>query len=351
MPTIRADALTDFTAALLAATGSNPEEAETVARHLVAGNLRGHDSHGVGMMPQYVRNVQAGALRPNQRATLVQDSGAIAVFDGGMGYGQMIASAATADAIGRARTHGVGIYGLRNTHHVGRVGAYGEQALEAGLIFIAFVNVITPSARAAPHGGARGRYGTNPVCIAFPAAGGTEAVVLDFATTGLAAGKIRVAHNEGKQLPPGMLLDEHGNPTTNPGDFFASANASMLSFGAHKASGLALACELLAGALTGSGVIQQSALGKPAIRNGMLAILLDPARFGALDAIRAETEAIVAWVKSAPPAPGMDAVLVAGEPERIAMAERLANGIRIDAVTWKDLTDIAASLGVAAPTP
>jgi len=346
---VSAGELERHAAAILAGAGSDAAEATLVASHLVGANLRGHDSHGVGMLPTYVSNVRLGALRPNQHAELVQDSGPIAVFSGNMGYGQVIASEATAVAIARARDHGVGIFGLRQTHHVGRVGAYAEQALAAGMIFIGFVSVLTPAARSAPYGGRRGRFGTNPVCIGFPADRAEGPVLLDFATTGLAAGKIRVAHNSGKALPEGMLIDGAGEPTTDPGVFFSDRDSSMLSFGGYKASGLALACELLAAALTGSGVIQQSELGRPAIRNGMLGIVLDPGRFGALEDIRAQTTALIDWVKSAPPAPGFAGVMVAGDPEQRALAERRAAGIAIDAVTWRELVAAGASVGVGLP--
>jgi hydroxycarboxylate dehydrogenase B len=346
---ITADRLRDYAAAILRAAGSAQAEADLVADHLVGANLRGHDSHGIGLIPIYVRNLKNGALRANQHARLVQDSGAIAVWDGNMGFGQVIASEACADAIERSGEHGVALFALRNTHHVGRVGAYGAQAVAGGRVFIAFVNVITPNARAAPFGGKTGRYGTNPICIAFPATREEGPVLLDFATTGVAAGKIRVAYNSGKPLPPGMLIDGEGNPTTNAADFFEGAGC-MLSFGAHKASGLALACELLAGALSGSGAIQQSRLGKPAIQNGMFAIVIDPARFGALDAIRAETDAVLDWVKSASPTPDTDAVKVAGDPEFHTMGNRNAEGIPVDSGTWKELNEAAASVGVGPPT-
>ena len=346
---ISAEELRRYAACIISGAGSIDAEARIVAEHLVGANLRGHDSHGVGMIPAYVSNVRVGALRANQHATLVQDSGPIAIFDGNMGYGQVIASEATEVAIARADEHGLGIFGLRQTHHVGRVGAYAEQALAAGMVFIGFVNVITPSARSAPFGGRRGRYGTNPICIGFPAAGADGPVLLDFATTGLAAGKIRVARHQGKSLPPGMLIDGQGMATTDPAVFFEDRDSSMLSFGGYKASGLALACELLAGALTGSGVIREAVLGKPAIRNGMLGIVLDPARFGALDDIRAEAEAVIDWVKSAPSGPDSSGVMIAGDPERRAMAERAVAGIAVDGVTWAELGAAASLVGAGPP--
>jgi hydroxycarboxylate dehydrogenase B len=344
---IDADALRTFAQDILLAAGSDMPEAREVARHLVEANLKGHDSHGVGMIPTYVQNVRAGILRPNIHASRVHGNGPIAVFDGGMGYGQIIVREAVAWAAERAKEDGVAVFALRNTHHIGRVGTYGEQAAEAGLISIHFVNVLTNSARVAPFGGAAGRYGTDPVCITFPGTGGVPPIVLDFATSRSAAGKIRVAYNEGKQLAPGMLIDGAGNETTDPGAFLRERTASLLPFGEHKGSGLALICQLLAGALTGAGTMHADMPGNRGVRNGMLSILLDPGRFADPAALSQDVSTLVGWVKSSPPLPGTESVLVAGEPERNAMARRRIKGISIDAVSWKELLEAAQLAGLA----
>jgi uncharacterized oxidoreductase len=344
---LHAETLERFAEAILKTSGSLDDEARTVARHLVAANLRGHDSHGIGMIPTYLHSLKAGALVPNRHATMVRDSGAIRVFDGAKGYGQIIATEAVEWAIGQAGANGVAIFALRNTHHVGRVGAYGEQAAKAGLISIFFVNVLTVSARTAPFGGREGRYGTDPICITFPATDSSPPVVLDFATSAVAAGKIRVAYNEGKTLPPGVYIDEDGRETRDPAIFIRDRKGAMLSFGGHKASGLALVCELLAGALTGSGAIQESALGSEGVRNGVLALVFDPAKFIDRAELNGEVDRLIAWVKSAPPLAGTDPVLVAGEPERLTLRQRSSDGIAIDERTWGELLQAAESAGVS----
>jgi hydroxycarboxylate dehydrogenase B len=345
---IGAEKLREFAGAIIAASGSAEAEAREVANHLVEANLKGHDSHGVGMIPTYMRNVEAGRLHPNRHATLVSESGSIAVFDGGMGYGQVIAREAMDWAIAKTKASGLGVFALRNTHHVARVGAYGEQAAACGLISIHFVNVLIAPGRVAPFGGAVGRFGTDPVCITFPGLGAAPPVVLDFATSRVAAGKLRVAMNAGKKLPSGVLIDAQGNDATDPAVFYRE-NGAMLPFGEHKGSGLALACELLAGVLTGGGAMQGD-LPNHGVKNGMFSIVLDPARFGDLDGMRREAESLIGWVKSAPPRPGVDAVLVAGEPERKAMKERGASGIAIDDNSWKELVEAARSVGLSAAT-
>jgi uncharacterized oxidoreductase len=345
---IAAGSLAEFTNAVLTAAGSDPEEAQIVAAHLVEANLKGHDSHGVGMLPQYWRNLVSGNLVPGRHAEVAVDSGAIRVFDGGRGYGQIIAREATAWAIEKVRSDGIGMYGLRNSHHVGRVGTYGEQAAAAGFASIQFVNVLSPSARQAPFGGREGRFGTNPVCIAFPPVGDIPAFVLDFATTALAVGKIRVAHNKGAALPAGTYIDDDGHETTDPSVLLRDRKGALLSFGGYKATGLALACELLAGVLTGSGANRQPPSTRPDITNGMLSIVFDPARLTGAEMLHEEVGAVLGWVRSSRPRFPGERVLIAGEPEMIAMAERREHGILFDGQSWADIRAVALEAGLSA---
>jgi len=343
---IAADALTRFAEAIIAGTGSEAGEAREVATHLVEANLKGHDSHGVGVIPGYVKYAKEGRLKPNQHATIVSETGPIAVFDGQMGYGQVTAREATEWAIAKAKSIGVGIFALRNTHHVARVGTYGELAAASGLVSIHFVNVMLAPGRVAPFGGIGGRFGTNPICITFPAAQGRPPVVLDFATSRVAAGKLRVAMNEGKEFPHGYLIDEQGNDATRPAVFYRE-NGAMLPFGEHKGSGLALACELMAGVLTGGGAMQAS-FPNHGIKNGMFSIVLDPARFGDWGWMEREAATLIDWVKSSPRRPGVDDLMIAGDPERKSREKRLKSGIPVDANTWKELLAAAEQVGVPA---
>jgi hydroxycarboxylate dehydrogenase B len=343
---IAADALTRFAEAIIAGTGSAAAEAREVATHLVEANLKGHDSHGVGVIPGYVKYAREGRLKPNQHAKLVSETGPIAVFDGQMGYGQVTAREATEWAIAKAKSIGVGIFALRNTHHVARVGTYGELAAAAGMVSIHFVNVMLAPGRVAPFGGIGGRFGTNPVCITFPPVNGKPPVVLDFATSRVAAGKLRVAMNEGKEFPPGYLIDAEGKDATRPAVFYRE-NGAMLPFGEHKGSGLALACELMAGVLTGGGAMQAS-FPNHGIKNGMFSIVLDPTRFGDWGWMEREAATMLDWVKSSPTRPGVEEVMIAGDPERKTRAKRLQSGIPVDANTWKELIEAAGQVGVPA---
>lgn len=333
--------LLGFANRIVAAGGSSSDEADIVASHLVEANLRGHDSHGVGMLVAYVRDLENGTLRANQAPEIVSDSGTISVWDGQAGYGQVVARKAVEWAIEAARTHGVAVNGLRNAHHIGRVGTYGEIAAKAGMVALHFVNVASGPPPVAPFRGREGRFLTNPVCIAIPGTATTEPILLDFATSRVAMGKVRVAHNAGKPMLAGALLDHDGKPTINPSVMYSEPQGVVLPFGEHKGSGLALVCELLAGAIVGSPTVTSRTPPDRGIINGMLSIVIDPARLSTRDSMMAEIDSMVAWVKSAKPADPDAPVLVAGEPERIAKAERMAKGIEIDETTWGQLMGIA----------
>src|SRR5690242_6859294 len=147
------------------AAGSNDKEATLVAEQLVEANLRGHDSHGVGMLPAYIQNVRKGSLHPNQHIKVLSDHGSILSIDGQMGYGQTIGTEAIALGVERAQKTGLALVALRNSHHLGRIGTWAEQCLAANLVSIRFVNVIGSPPRVAPFGGSDARFGTNPFCV------------------------------------------------------------------------------------------------------------------------------------------------------------------------------------------
>src|ERR1700748_495153 len=183
--------------------GSSPTEAAIVSEHLVEANLRGHDSHGVGMLVAYVRDFEVGTLKVNQKPEIVSDTGTISVWDAHAGYGQVIARQAVEWAIETAKKHGVAVNGLRNAHHIGRVGTYGEIAARAGMVALHFVNVDSGAPGVEPFRGREGRFLTNPVCVAIPGTGSNEAILLDFATSRGAVGKVRVAYHSKKSMLDG----------------------------------------------------------------------------------------------------------------------------------------------------
>jgi uncharacterized oxidoreductase len=334
--------LTRAIEAVVAAGGSEAREARLVAENLVMANLLGHDSHGVGMIPRYVDALLEGGLSVNQHPQVKLDAGALLALDGCQGYGQVIGREATAMAIDRARSHGLCIMALGRAHHLGRIGHWGEQAVAEGLISISFVNVIS-RAIVAPYAGADARFGTNPVCIAIPLAG-EPPFVLDMATSAVAQGKIRVAHNKGEKVSPELLLDDRGHPTCDPRYGVIEPFGALRTFGLYKGYGLALACELLGGALTGGGTWHSEDKSKRRVWNGMLSILVDPARLDVETVFQREAAEFLRSLRQSPAAPGFDKVRIAGEPERETRARREKEGIPVDETTWKEIQAAAAKL-------
>jgi len=334
--------LTAAIEAIAAAGGSKPDEAKLVAENLVMANLTGHDSHGVGMMPRYVEALLEGGLHANRRLEVKLDGGSLLALDGRAGYGQTIGLQATEMAIERAKKHGVSITSLGNSHHLGRIGHWAEMAVAQGLVSIHFVNVIS-FARVAAYGGADGRFGTNPVCIAIPLAG-EPPFVLDMATSAVAQGKLRVAHNKGVKIPLGWLLDREGNPTDDPKWGVVQPFGAMQTFGGHKGYGMAVACELLGGALTGGGTWHYPEGTKRRVLNGMLSILIDPDKLGTRAVFEREAREYLQWIRKSPPAPGFDRVRIAGEPEREYRAARERDGIPVDDSTWNEIRAAAGKV-------
>ena len=356
MPNVSATALGDYIARIFAATGSPEGEARRVADHLVGANLRGHDSHGVIRAPAYVALAASGTLKPGAAPRIVRESVSTALLDGGWNYGQVAAFHATNLALAKARETGVGFVSAFNSGHIGRVGAYGEQIVAAGMI--AFGGVNSPGTRlVASHGGAHRRTGTSPIMIAMPGPSPAEPFVLDMATSVIAEGKVRVAVNRGVQLRPQLIIDGDGQPTTEPRDFYgpslpgAAADAKEGALlpvggehGGHKGFGLNIAMEALSGILSGAGTSVAGQRGS----NGVFIMALDPQRFVVADVFVSMMAALIGFVKQPPYAPGFTEVLTAGEPERRMMAQRLAGGVPLDEETWKQIVAAGESVGVPA---
>jgi uncharacterized oxidoreductase len=327
---------------VVAAGGSEPREAKLVAENLVEANLKGHDSHGVGMIPRYVDALLEGGLKPNAHPKVKFDGGALVALDGCKGYGQVIGLEATEMAIARAKRHGSCIMALAQAHHLGRIGAWAEQAAAAGLVSLHFVNVISRSI-VAPYGGGDARFGTNPVCVGIPLPG-EPPFILDMATSAVAQGKIRVAFNKGERVAEGLLIDDGGNPTTEARYGVIEPFGALRPFGLHKGYGMAVAAELLGGALTGGGTWHSEDKTKRRVWNGMLSILIDPKRLGTADVFAAEAREFLASLRKSPVAPGFDKVRIAGEPEREWQAEREREGIPVDDATWNEILAAGAKL-------
>jgi hydroxycarboxylate dehydrogenase B len=355
--TVPTDVLQRFVADIFTAAGCERAEGEQVAHHLLSANLTGHDSHGVIRVPRYIIWLQEGKVRAGQTLTVVHETPTQAILDGNYGLGQTIGPLAVDFGIAKARQAGMAAIGLRNAGHIGRIGDWGERAAAAGLVSIHFVNV-QAGELVAPYGGVDRRFSTNPICIGVPTDKGP--IILDFATSLVAEGKVLVASNGGKKVPDGSLIEPSGQLSSNPRTLYgpiegtharnsANGEGALRTFGEHKGSGLAFMCELLAGCLTGGGTSGPIAGGKRGrIANGMLSIYLSPGRFGTAG-FSESVHDYARYVKESRPAEAGGEVLIPGEPEIRTREERRQNGIPLQVETWAAICDTAGGLGLSPP--
>ena len=331
-----AQTLHSFIQAVFRQMGSEEQEAKLVADHLIAANLAGHDSHGIGMIPSYVRSWSQGHLQINHHAKTVKEAGAAVTLDGDRAFGQVAAHEAMALGIEKAHQHGIA------------AGYWAEQCAAAGFVSIHFVSVVGIP-MVAPFHGRDSRFGTNPFCVVFPRKDNFP-LLLDYATSAIAFGKTRVAWHKGVPVPPGCLIDVNGVPTTNPAVMQESPLGSLLTFAEHKGYALAAMCEILGGALSGGKTTHQETLqtSPDAILNCMTTIIINPELFGAPDC-NAQTEAFAEWVKASPHDDDKP-ILLPGEWEVNTRRERQKQGIPLDAGSWQAICDAARQIGMPEET-
>ena len=217
-------------------------------------------------------------------------------------------------------------------------------AAAAGKLSLHFVNTTGAGILVAPFGGIQRRLSANPIAAGIPVAGGPP-MLLDISACTIAEGKIKVALNKGVEVPENCIIDAKGQPTTDPKVFYANPPGAILSIAGHKGYGLAMLCEILAGALTGGGCSNPQNADR--VVNGMLSIILDPSFFQSDEAFSAEIVRFIAWVKSSEKASPDGDILIPGEIEDRTKAKRLRDGIDIDDTTWSQIRDTAKAVGVS----
>jgi uncharacterized oxidoreductase len=351
MVIIAADKLSELVRDIFIAAGCSPEEGERLGKSLVSANLAGHDSHGVVRVPRYLQWKAEGNFIPDQKVEIVRETPVLAVVDGKYGFGQTTAPQAVEIGIRKCRAMGLSAVALRNSGHVGRVGEWAEMAAEVGLVSIHYVNAVS-SLLVAPFGGVDRRMSTAPYCIGVPRPG-DDPLILDFATSVVAEGKVLVASQGGKKLPDNALVGPDGTINGDPrqlyGDFdpkgprdYRQGKGAIRAFGEHKGSGLAFMVEILGGALTGTGAAEEGRRWA----NGMLSIYIDPKQLDPEDFFPADVKRYVAFFKSSRPIEPGGEVLVPGEPEIRARRKRLAEGIPLPEDTWSRIVAAALSVGL-----
>jgi hydroxycarboxylate dehydrogenase B len=329
---------------IVESAGSRHSEARAVANQLIDSNLAGHDSHGVGLLPTYVRAVLNRNLLPNQMPTVTSDNGPLLQIDGRGGYGQVVASFGLDQAIRRARVLGVALVGMKNLYHLGRVGYWAERCARNGMISVHFVSV-RGRPIVAPWGAREARLGTNPFCIGIPR-GQSCPVVIDFATSAVAQGKLRLAYYRGLSAPPGALLDDQGFPTLDPSYAVAEPWGAILPFGQHKGYALAVGCQLLATVLLGTPAMEASR-DADRIVNGILSVVIDPSKLTDLVQFRRRLDDFATYLHRSQPLFESAGVKLPGEPEAEARRVRGADGIEVDDNSWESLVSAAQLVEVS----
>lgn len=344
MPTIDNRTLSHFTAEIFVAYGIPFEVANVVANSLVDSNLKGHDSHGVIRIIDYIDWLQKGWFDPNAKLEVIKDQGVVLMVDGHFQFGQLIGRESTRMAIEKAREHGVCLLTIRRSGHLGRIGEFMEMAAEAGLAAFALTNTHGGGVLVAPHGGREPRLSANPLGGGAPLAAGEGDMIMDIATSTIAEGKIKVARSKGIPLPPGCVVNGQGEPTTDPEQYFGNPPGSLLPMAGHKGYALSMFAEIFAGALSGAGCSKE---GFDRVANGWFSIFVDPAAFCGSDFFKQEVGDLVKWVKSSKLMQGFDQILLPGEPESMTFRDRVLNGISIDQSTWEKIVNLAEKAGVS----
>ncbi|MDJ0383066.1 Ldh family oxidoreductase [Streptomyces sp. G-G2] len=334
------------TVAALRAAGVPDDDARDVAAALTETSLRGIDTHGLRLLPQYLTELEQGIATARPAITVVRDSGAAVMLDADGALGVVAGLAAARIAAERARAHGVAAVGVRNSNHFGAASVYSRHLAAQGL-----VGIVTTSAasRVAPFSGTTPLYGTNP--LSFAAADGGDEFALDMATSQVCFGEIKERRKHGRALDAGWATDADGRPATDPEDAHA-----LSPLGGYKGQGLAMVATLLGAVMTGSPAdwhlehIGESAPGRSR-QVGHFLICLDPAAFGGAESFAAGFADLVTTTRQT--RPGADAtqpVQVPGDPQGRSAEQRSADGIPLDPHTASAFAALAALHGIGAGT-
>jgi LDH2 family malate/lactate/ureidoglycolate dehydrogenase len=344
MPKVQAERLREIGTALLVAAGAPEEEAATVARHCVNANLAGHDSHGVIMIPNYIERVKVGHIVPGAPFTIVRESPTTTVVDGNWGFGYVINEKAMRLTIEKAEAQNIAAATVFRQGHVGRLASYPLMAARAGMIGMAWADSGRSPKGVAPFGGREARLGTNPWAVAVPS-DLDGPFCMDFATSAVAMGKIKLAEARGQEIPRGWVVDKDGELTTDPAKI---AGGALLPLGGpgegYKGTALAAMGEVFCGILTGLGFGVE-----PSGRHndGCFLIAIKVEAFRPLLEFRREVADFAHYLKATPPAKGSRGVLYPGEVEHLAETARTAEGIEVEDATWRKLAALAEAGGLS----
>lgn len=333
---IAADHLMEAIRTLLQAMGAEDQEARLVATVLVEADMRGIRTHGCTFIPLIAERCAHGLLNIPTKVKLINDEGAVAHIDGNNGLGPVAAAEAMRICIAKAGNHGVALALVRNTNHIGFLGYYTQMAAAEGMIGVCATNA---AASVAPWGGAEPFFGSNPLSIAAPVAGGAP-IVLDMSASLVARGKIRRAQRLNEKIPLGWALDQTGSPTTDPA---AAIKGTLLPIAGPKGSGLAFFIDLICGLLSGSKYGRElltfhKPLGPTGV--GAMFMAVDIGRF--MPTARFETllSEYAAAIRNSKKAPGVERIFLPGEIEADRADASKSKGIEVDSQIIEKINEL-----------
>ncbi|MDA8229035.1 MAG: Ldh family oxidoreductase [Desulfitobacterium hafniense] len=330
-----------FCRQLIEACGVSKEDSEVIAKVVLDISLDGIDTHGVSRLPQYLVSFRKGRINPRPNIQ-VSVSGATAVVDGDNALGHVVSVKSMETAINLAKEYGIGMVTAKHSNHFGAASYYCKQAIKENMIGIVFTNA---PCGVAPWGGKRPYFGTNPMTFGFP--NNQTSIIVDTSTSTVARGNILLAAKQGKEIPLGWALDKEGRPTT---DAKEALDGALLTLGGGKGFALAVAVEILAGILSGSGygtevgwIYDDSE--KP-VNMGHCFIAVDVSRFMPTETFFARLLDMVQGIKSIPLAEGFDEIRIPGERREAIAQTRRQEGIPVAENILNELNDLAKELGV-----
>lgn len=351
MYTISPDTLRRQLTEVYRAWGMRDDDIAVIVENMIESDLRGIDSHGVGMLPRYDGQRKDGALNVTPEVRVVRDFGAVALIDADHGLGHVAGTKAMQMACDKAEQFGVGAVTARGSNHFGAAGVYSTMAVARGLIGLCTTG--TTQRSVLPTFAKEPRYSTNPIAFAAPAKR-NDPFSLDMATSTVAVGKLNIARRAGKELPLGWAHDENGRPTTDPNVALA-ATPKRLSplggsreLGSHKGYGLAMMVDILSSVLSGSfigGYNLKTGAREQYINVGHFCLALDPAAFREEGEFEESLDDLIDMLHGTDPADPEQPVLVAGDPEHREREKRLVDGIPMTETLYNEVRQVAEACG------
>jgi LDH2 family malate/lactate/ureidoglycolate dehydrogenase len=343
-----AQALRLYADALLVRSGVQAEIARDTAAILLDGDLMGHTTHGLALLPGYLNELAGDRMRKRGEPTTVHASGAAQTWDGQRLPGPWLALRAVDAAFGMARLHGSGTVVIRRSHHIGCLAAYAKRVADAGAMALVYCS--DPSTHSvAPFGAVTSVFTPNPLAAGIPTSG--DPILLDVSASYTTNGMTMRLHKAGQSLPHPWVQDATGNPTRDPGVLFDEPKGTLLPLGGieagHKGFALALLIEALTAGLAGHGRAD------PAEGWGATVFVqvLDPAAFGGSQAFARQMDWLVRACHEATPRPGGPAVRLPGERALRLYREQSAGGVALYPSIMPALAPWAEKLGVPSSPP